>query len=135
MGISPNQFYINFISASINKIISTYDSEQICEELFESLRINLIKGKLSRLEMSNTEADLSMSVFYESGLSHLGVIDSYNDINYYYNDGSGNNSLIPIDGDVFRKWMVCENDDLLWEAVLFFAHKGKRISKINWVKE
>ena len=29
MGISPNQFYINFISASINKIISTYDSEQI----------------------------------------------------------------------------------------------------------
>lgn len=139
MGISLNEFYINSISVSIkqddSKKILSYSDGQINEELLNSLKFSLDRGMLYRLEMSNTETDLSMSLFCENGISYFGIVDIFNDINYYYDDGSGNNNLIPINGQVFEKWMVCEDNSLLWEAVLFFAHHGERSLKVNWRQE
>lgn len=139
VGISSNEFYINSISVSIkqddSKKILSYSDGQINEELLNSLKFSLDRGMLYRLEMSNTETDLSMSLFCENGISYFGIVDIFNDINYYYDDGSVNTNLIPINGQVFEKWMVCEDNALLWEAVLFFAHHGERSLKVNWRQE
>lgn len=139
MGIKLIMFYINSISATIIedncKKNFCYTNEQIDERLFNSLKVSLDDGKLSRLEMSNTETDLSMSIFCENVLSHFGIVDLYNDINYYYDDGTKDSNLIPINGQVFEKWMVCRDNELLWEAVLLFAHNGERSLNVDWAEE
>lgn len=35
----------------------------------------------------------------------------------------------------FEKWMVFEDNALLWEALMFFAHNGKCILNVNWKEE
>nr|WP_288830641.1 hypothetical protein [uncultured Clostridium sp.] len=139
MGISLREFYINSISVSIkdsdSRKLLSYSNGEINENLFASLKTFLNEAKLFRLEMSNTDTDLSMSIFCENNLSHFGILDVYNDINYYYYDGSGENSLVSIDGQVFEKWMVCEDNSLLWEAVMSFAYNGERSSKVKWKEE
>lgn len=139
MGVNSREFVIDAISVSIlqndSKVVLSYNNKDINEELFDLLKKNLDDGKLLRLEMSNTGTDLSMSIFCENGLSHFGIIDLYNEVNYYYDNCSGDSSLVPIDGQVFEKWMVCEDNTLLWEAIMFFAHNGERSLRVTWKEE
>lgn len=43
-----------------------------------------------------------MTIFYENGLSHIGIVDMYNDIVYYYHSNDTDKTLVSISGQVFE---------------------------------
>jgi len=113
----------------------SYKNSQINSEVIKSIKESIEKNMLTRLELENTKTDISITVFCENGLSFFGIVDMYNDINYYYNNLSNDTTLVEIEGNVFEKWMVCESNDILWEAIIFFAFNGKCSPQITWSEE
>lgn len=112
-----------------------YSSNEINDKLFDDIKILLDTKKLCRIEMENSQTDLSMCVFCEKKIFHAGMVDMYNDVNYYYNNGSEKTKLIDIDGEVFQERMIGTDNDLLWQIIQEFAHKGKLSNKVEWIEE
>ncbi len=137
MGI--DKFYINKLTMTkLNneeKEVLFYSTNEINDKLFDDIKVLLDSGKLCRIEMENSKSDLSMCVFCEKGIFHVGIVDMYNDVNYYYNNGSEKTKLIDIDGEVFQERMIGTDNDLLWHIIQEFAYKGKLSKKVKWIEE
>ncbi len=112
---------------------ATYAANEIHDALFDEILEALQNEKLYRLEMEISQEDKSMSVFYESGRFHIGVVDLYNDTNYYYNNGSGDTTLLDVDGEMFETRMVGTDRNLLWKAIREFAQQGTLSAEIAWI--
>lgn len=136
MGI--DRYYVNKLTMTKvyneEREVLFYSSNEINDKLFDEIKILLNNRKLCRIEMENAQSDLSMCVFCENGIFHVGIVDMYNDVNYYYNNGSGKTELKDIDGEVFEERMVGTDNNLLWHIIQEFAHKGNLSEKVEWIK-
>ena len=137
MGI--DKFYINKLTMTkLNneeRAILFYSSNEINDNLFDDIKVFLDSRKLCRIEMDNSKSDLSMCVFCEKGIFYVGMVDIYNDVNYYYNNGSEKTKLIDIDGEVFQERMIGTDNDLLWHIIQEFVYKGRLSKKVEWIKD
>lgn len=112
-----------------------YLDKDVSSTLFDDIIMLFDNNFLRRVEMSNTAQDLTMCLFCEKNKYHIGVVDIYNDINYYYDNGSNDTSLVAIDGEVFEKRTMGTNKDLLWNIVRTFVQKGELSKEVNWIEE
>lgn len=69
-----------------------------------------------------------MTIFYENGLSHIGIVDMYNDIVYYYHSNNTDKTLVSISGQVFENNTICRDNDIHWMILEYFAENGKKFN-------
>lgn len=97
-------------------------------EIKKYISVNLIQ----RIELKKD--DVTMTIFYESGLAHIGIVDMYNDIIYYYKNGE-DQTLVPVAGQVFENRTVCKDNNMLWVILEYFAKHGEKYPEIDWIEE
>ena len=74
--------------------------------------------------------------FSEDGHAFIGWIDMYNDENYYFDNGSGNTESVDLIVNVCpEERMMCYDQDVLKEIVLYFCETGLRNPKYNWIED
>lgn len=122
--------YILVESPNILNEIRSISKKEI-EEVVDLIK----KDKILRIEAEKKVDDMGITIFIEKSLAHIGIVDMYNDINYYYNNLSESKELISIAGQVFEKWMVCYEKEILIEIILTFFKTGEKLSKVEWYEE
>ena len=108
---------------------------EITDNLMQEIKQMLGTQMLCQLDLQNSENDTAMSVFCENGTYHVGIVDMYNDMNYYYDNGSDDQTLVDIDGNMFEARMVGKDLSVLWQIILTFAQEGKRCEQVAWIEE
>ena len=74
--------------------------------------------------------------FSEEGHAFIGWIDTYNDENYYFDNGSGNTESVDLIVNVCpQERMMCYDQNVLKEIVLYFCETGLRNPKFNWIED
>ena len=134
-----NKYTVSEISmtkvvAGKREYLSFMDAE-ITDNLMQEIKQMLGTQMLCQLDLQNSENDTAMSVFCENGTYHVGIVDMYNDMNYYYDNGSDDKTLVDIDGNMFEARMVGKDLSVLWQIILTFAQKGKRCEQVAWIEE
>lgn len=134
-----NKYTVSEISmtkvvAGKREYLSFLDAE-ITDNLMQEIKQMLGTQMLCQLDLQNSENDTAMSVFCENGTYHVGIVDMYNDMNYYYDNGSGDQTLVDIDGNMFEARMVGKDLSVLWQIILTFAQEGKRCERVAWSEE
>ena len=134
-----NKYTVNEISmtkvvAGKRVYLSFLDAE-ITDNLMQEIKQMLGTQMLCQLDLQNSENDTAMSVFCENGTYHVGIVDMYNDMNYYYDNGSDDKTLVDIDGNMFEARMVGKDLSVLWQIILTFAQEGKRCEQVAWIEE
>lgn len=139
MGITNNAFYINNISiiyySDRKKHVVNFGEKEMTLDNLEYVKELICSNSLERLELKNTKIDLSMTVFYEKGIAHIGIIDMYNDIVYYYTNGSNDPELVAIAGNMFENNMICKDNGLLYDMINYFVLNGKPNPDVEWIEE
>ena len=108
---------------------------EITDNLMQEIKQMLGTQMLCQLDLQNSENDTAMSVFCENGTYHVGIVDMYNDMNYHYDNGSNDQTLVDIDGNMFEARMVGKDLSVLWQIILTFAQEGKRCEQVAWIEE
>lgn len=134
-----NKYTVSEISmtkvvAGKREYLSFLDAE-ITDNLMQEIKQMLGTQMLCQLDLQNSENDTAMSVFCENGTYHVGIVDMYNDMNYYYDNGSDDKTLVDIDGNMFEARMVGKDLSVLWQIILTFAQEGKRCEQVAWIEE
>lgn len=129
-----NEISITRVTTEKREYLSYMDTE-ITYNLMQEIKQMLEKQTICLLELQNGVNDTAMSVFCENGKYHVGVVDMYNDMNYYYDNGSDDHTLVDIDGNMFEARMVGKDISVLWQIILTFAQEGKRCEQVAWIEE
>ena len=75
-----------------------------------------------------TVGDIAMEVeFSPNRAAFIGWIDSYNDIIFYYDNGSGNHEP--------EERFMCYESEVIRDIILHFCRTGERNPKYNWVED
>lgn len=80
-----------------------------------------------------TNDAISMTVFCNKNISHFGIVDMFNDIVYYYDNGSNDSSKIDIAGSKFMKKTICDSKEILFNAIIYFIRNGKNDDNLAWI--
>lgn len=139
MEVKSEIFYVDSISLTYydkgKKYINNYGEKEITTNLFEFIKEYINNFNIEKVELSNTKEDISMIVFYENGLSHIGIVDMYNDMIYYYKNKSKDKTLVEIAGQVFEGDKICKDNHTLIKIMNFFAIHGKKYSNVEWIED
>ena len=139
MEVGIDKFYVDYI-----RLIYTYQNEkpfveykdsEITDSLLKEIEQCLDNDAVSRLEFKCLKDDIGMTIYYENGLSHIGIVDMYNDLVYYFSDDTKEKTLIDIDGQVFESGMVCRNNDVLYQIILYWVKTGRRYPSVSWIND
>lgn len=87
---------------------------EISDLLLEKVKKCLDNNIVSRIELKNIKSDLGMTIYYEAGLSHIGIVDMYNDLVYYFCKNVKEKTLVAIAGQMFEKGMICQDNNILY---------------------
>jgi len=129
-----NEISMTRVTTEKREYLSYMDTE-ITYNLMQEIKQMLEKQTICLLELQNGVNDTAMSVFCENGKYHVGVVDMYNDVNYYYDNGSDDHTLVDIDGNMFEARMVGKDISVLWQIILTFAQEAKRCEQVAWIEE
>ncbi|MBP5529452.1 MAG: hypothetical protein J6X80_05315 [Lachnospiraceae bacterium] len=74
--------------------------------------------------------------FSEEGNAFVGWINTYNEENYYFDNGSGNTEMVELKVNCCpEERMMCYDPEALKEIVLYFCETGERNPKYNWIED
>ena len=74
--------------------------------------------------------------FSEEGNAFVGWINSYDEENYYFDNGSGNTEMVELKVNVCpEERMMCYDAEALKEIVLYFCETGEMNPKYNWIED
>ena len=81
--------------------------------------------------------DYALYVEYsEEGNAFIGWIDTCNEENYYFDNGSGNTEMVELKINACpQERMMCYDAEALKEIVLYFCETGEMNPKYNWIEE
>lgn len=133
-----SKFYIDSITLVYNDTSrkrDVFEGKEINPKLFDKIKNYLDESLIKRIELENSECDISIIAFCEGKLSHISIVDVFEDINYYYNNGKKSNNIISIAGEEVEENLVCDNNNLMLEIITYFAHKGEKSPKVKWLEE
>ena len=124
------------------------DNEKISisKEAIQKLTVSDILGELQRLseqeKMETLEisehSDNSMKVLtieFEYPLFAIAIIDEWKDVIYYYNSGEGKREELEIGGNIYPKYMVSENKEVLYKIIDDFLNTGRPSKQVKWKKQ
>lgn len=136
---TEENFYIDYIrliyTSQSEKPFEEYKDSEITDSLLKEIEQCLDNDTVSRLEFKCIKDDIGMTIYYENGMSHIGIVDMYNDLVYYFSDDTKEKTLIDIAGQVFESGMVCRNNDMLYKIILYWVRTGKRYPSVSWIKD
>lgn len=139
MEVKGDKFYVDYIrliyTSQSEKPFEEYKDSEITDSLLKEIEQCLDNDTVSRLEFKCIKDDIGMTIYYENGLSHIGIVDMYNDLVYYFSDDTKEKTLINIAGQVFESGMVCRNNDILYKIILYWVRTGKRYPSVSWIKD
>ena len=139
MEVGVDKFYVDYIrliyTSQSAKPYEEYKGSEITDSLLKKIEQCLDHDTVSRLEFKCLKDDIGMTVYCENSLSHIGIVDMYNDLVYYFSDDTKDKTLINIAGQVFESGMVCRNNDLLYQIILYWVRTGKRYPSVSWIKD
>ena len=136
---NEENFYIDYIrliyTSQGEKPFEEYKDGKITDSLLNQIKQCIENNMISRLEFKCLKDDIGMTIYYGNGLSHIGIVDMYNDLVYYFSDDTKEKTLIDIAGQVFESGMVCRNNDILYKIILHWVRTGKRYPSVSWIKD
>lgn len=132
MGVN---YYIDKVSIVFEKVNMFYNKKEIDDKLFNHIQNELNKKTIKRIEAENVEDMISIAIFIDDKQFHLGIIDMYNEINYYLDNLSNDLSLVDISGNCFEKRFVCSNFQVLWNVFMKFSTLGEISHSVHWYTE
>lgn len=139
MEVKGDKFYVDYIrliyTSQSEKPFEEYKDSEITDSLLKEIEQCLDNDTVSRLEFKCIKDDIGMTIYYENGMSHIGIVDMYNDLVYYFSDDTKEKTLIDIAGQVFESGMVCRNNDMLYKIILYWVRTGKRYPSVSWTKD
>jgi hypothetical protein len=132
-------YLVNNIAITLvekNTILRFKDNE-IDEKLLDKIKRYIYDEELVRLRLSREDDynDVSMTVFADKNIFHFGIVDMLEDINYYYDNGSNDNSNVDISGHLFMKKMTCSSKKIVIKAILFFMEYASKDDSLTWLVE
>ena len=99
----------------------------------EEQLMSLLDDDIVELEIGDNCLHIEFS---EEGHAFIGWIDTYNDENYYFDNGSGNTESVDLIVNVCpQERMMCYDQNVLKEIVLYFCETGLRNPKFNWIED
>ena len=139
MGIDEAPFFVDYIRVIYNDTkeskIEEYAKDKISDLLLEKVKQSLDNNVISRIELKNIKNDLGMTIFHEAGLSHIGIVDMYNDLIYYFCKNVKEKTLVAISGYMFEMGMICQDNNILYEIITYFAKYGKQYPYVTWIED
>lgn len=133
-----SKFYVDSVTIVYNdtdKGREVFEGKEINNGLFDKIQKHVEAEIVKRVECENSECDISIIAFCEGKLSHISVVDMFEDINYYYKSDKKGNNIINIAGEEVEEMLVCEDNKLMLEIIKYFAQKGERFPKVKWLEE
>lgn len=134
-----NKFYIDLIKINFidcdNVERLTFDNTTLNNDALNIIKEFIFSKKLCTMTLENEEDCLSMVINREDFLTHIGIVNLYDDEIYYFNNNSTSDKLIEIRGNLYEEWSICDDYNLVWDCVLTFILDGKPIDKVNWKKD
>lgn len=132
-------FFVDYIRVIYNNQkesqIKEFTKDEISDLLLKKVKQRLDNNVISRIELKNVKSDLGMTIFYEAGLSHIGIVDMYNDLEYYFCKNEKEKTLVEISGQMFEMGMICQDNNILYEIITYFAKYGKQYPYVTWIEE
>ena len=139
MEVRIDKFYVDYIrliyTSQSEKPFEEYEGDAITDTLMNMIKQCIENNMISRLEFKCLKDDIGMTIYCGNGLSHIGIVDMYNDLVYYFNDDTKDKTLINIAGQVFESGMVCRNNEVLYKIILDWVRTGKRYPSVSWIKD
>ena len=136
---TEDKFYVDYIrliyTSQSEKPFAEYVGNAITDALLDQIKQCIENNMISRLEFKCLKDDIVMTIYYENVMSHIGIVDMYNDLVYYFSDDTRDKTLIDIAGQVFESGMVCRNNDVLYKIILYWVRTGKRYPSVSWIKD
>ena len=136
---TEDKLYVDYVRliypSQSKKPFEEYKDSEITDTLLKEIEQCLDNDTVSRLEFKCIKDDIGMTIYYDNGLSHIGIVDMYNDLVYYFSDDTKDKTLIDIAGQVFESSMVCRNNDVLYQIIQYWVKTGKRYPSVSWIKD
>ena len=70
------------------------------------------QGKLKLVDAINEEDSLSITVRVDGQKFWIGILDSYNEVSYVYDNLTGNEKDVSVAGDDYPGWSICDDVEL-----------------------
>ena len=139
MGRDEEIFFVDYIRVIYNnqkeRRIEEFTKDEISNLLLKKVKQCIDNNVISRIELKNIKGDIGMTIFCEDGLSHIGIVDMYNDLIYYFCKNVKEKTLVEISGQMFEIGMICQDNNVLYKIITYFAKSGKRYPYVTWIEE
>lgn len=133
-----NKFYIDSVTLvynDSNRKREVFEGKEINNKLFDKIKNYINDNSIKRIELENGECDISIIAFCQGNLSHISIVDVFEDINYYYKNDKKSNTIINIAGEDVEENLVCDNINLMFDIIFYFAQKGEKFPKVKWLED
>lgn len=133
-----SKFYVDSITLVFNentKNREVFEGKELKDNLFDKIKSYLNEGILKRIECENSECDISITAFCEGNNSHICIVDTFEDINYYYRNDKKSNELVTIAGEEVEENLICNDNNLMLDILKYFSQKGERYTKVKWLED
>lgn len=130
MGIKK---YINRLTLVLDNENKFY--EEVDEALLDAIKKMLDEKKVRRLEAENIEEAKAISIFTNGIYYHVGIVDMYEETNFYMSANNNDNELVNIDGNYFEKSFLQTDLNLVWNVFMCFVENGELSESVEWVEE
>lgn len=133
-----SKFYIDTVTLIYNdtqRKREVFEGKEINNKLFDKIKGQINENTIKRIELENGECDISILAFCQDKLSHIYIVDMFEDINYYYKNDKKSNNLITIADEEVEENLVCEDNNLMFDIIFYFAQKGEKYPKVKWIEE
>lgn len=133
-----SKFYVDSITIVYNentKKREVFEGKDINDKLFDKMKTHLKEKIVKRIECENSECDISIIAFCEGELSHISIVDVFEDINYYYKNDKNSKDIKNIAGEEVEEQLICNDNHLMIDIIKYFSQKGEKYPKVKWLEE
>lgn len=139
MGINEEIFFVDYIRVIYNdrkeRQMEEYVKNEISDLLLKKVKQCIDNNVVSRIELKSIKGDIGMTIFYEAGLSHIGIVDMYKNLIYYFCKNVQEKNLVEISGQMFEIGMICQDNNILYKIMTYFAKSGKQYPYVTWIED
>lgn len=136
-----NKYNFNNLNVSIKKggklISSNFENVQSVDQLKYLIQKGVGEHEIESLSVDYDGDAFSMDVISENGLSCITFYDnvSQKSYNYFNSNYITSEKFIDIAGYECPQKIICNDDGILIEIIIFFLENGKMYGRVEWCDE
>lgn len=127
--------YIDKVEVSYNDGENETTSADITLELLGEIFNSMNAHEVSTIVLRNTEKHMSLNIFYEDNKSFIGIINEYEEVFYYYDNGEKPCEHAEINGNYYDNRFISHDNKLTFDILKEFALTGDFYSEVEWIEE